>query len=115
MDIVEYASDVGGPAVYDVSVATPLREDASFREACADTVTRHTEKLLDALPSVGDEHIEAAVKVLEALPGQALAKIREKLKKMKPDKEIFRSAVSHALRPCAAVNRVSNQTSSWQS
>ena len=35
LDIVEYASDVGGPAAYDVSVVTPLREDASFREACA--------------------------------------------------------------------------------
>ena len=35
LDIVEFASDVGAPAAYDVSVVTPLREDASFREACA--------------------------------------------------------------------------------
>ena len=35
LDIVEFASDGGGPAAYDVSVVTPLREDATFREACA--------------------------------------------------------------------------------
>ena len=35
LDIVEFASDSGGPAAYDVSVVTPLRADASFREACA--------------------------------------------------------------------------------
>ena len=35
LDIVEYASDVGAPAAYDVSVVTPLREDANFRESCA--------------------------------------------------------------------------------
>ena len=35
LDIVEFASDAGSPAAYDVSVVTPLREDADFREACA--------------------------------------------------------------------------------
>ena len=35
LDIVEYASDVGAPAAYDVSIVTPLRADAAFREACA--------------------------------------------------------------------------------
>ena len=35
LDIVEFASDAGAPAAYDVSVVTPLREDARFREACA--------------------------------------------------------------------------------
>ena len=35
LDIVEYASDVGAPAAYDVSIVTPLKADESFREACA--------------------------------------------------------------------------------
>ena len=35
LDIVEFASDGGGPAAYDVSIVTPLRDDANFREACA--------------------------------------------------------------------------------
>ena len=35
LDIVEYASDVGAPAAYDISVVTPLKVDAGFREACA--------------------------------------------------------------------------------
>ena len=35
LDIVEFASDSGAPAAYDVSVVTPLRADADFREACA--------------------------------------------------------------------------------
>ena len=35
LDIVEFASDAGAPAAYDVSIVTPLREDADFREACA--------------------------------------------------------------------------------
>ena len=35
LDIVEYASDRGAPAAYDVSVVTPLRDDGDFREACA--------------------------------------------------------------------------------
>ena len=35
LDIVEYASDVGAPAAYDVSIVTPLNADEGFREACA--------------------------------------------------------------------------------
>ena len=35
LDVVEYASDAGSPAAYDVSVVTPLRADGDFREACA--------------------------------------------------------------------------------
>ena len=35
LDVVEFASDVGAPAAYDVSIVTPLRADADFREACA--------------------------------------------------------------------------------
>ena len=34
LDMVEFASDVGAPAAYDVSVVTPLRVDSGFREAC---------------------------------------------------------------------------------
>ena len=50
LDIVEYASDVGAPAAYDVSVVTPLREDGQFREACAAepglaAERRHADKL----------------------------------------------------------------------
>ena len=50
LDIVEFASDVGAPAAYDVSVVTPLREDDRFREACAAepglaAERRHTDKL----------------------------------------------------------------------
>ena len=37
LDLVEYVSDVGGPAAYDVSVVTPFRDDATFREQCAGT------------------------------------------------------------------------------
>ena len=35
LDIVEFASTAGGPATYDVSVVTPLRDDASFVAHCA--------------------------------------------------------------------------------
>ena len=35
LDIVDFASNAGGPAAYDVGVVTPLRDDAGFREACA--------------------------------------------------------------------------------
>ena len=43
--------DVGAPGAYDVSIVTPLRADASFREACAAepglaAERRHTEKLV---------------------------------------------------------------------
>eukprot|EP00973_Karenia_brevis_P052737 7327841-Karenia_brevis.AAC.1 len=49
-DVVEFASDVGSPAAYDVSVVTPLRDDSAFREACAvapgfAAEQRHTFKL----------------------------------------------------------------------
>ena len=50
LDVVEFASAVGGAASYDVSVVTPLRDDASFIAACARTpghaaATRHRYKL----------------------------------------------------------------------
>ena len=35
LDIVEFASEGGGPASYDVSVVTPLRDSESFVAACA--------------------------------------------------------------------------------
>ena len=35
LDIVEFPSDMGTAAAYDVSVVTPLRDDAAFREGCA--------------------------------------------------------------------------------
>ena len=35
LDIVEFASEAGGPASYDVSVVTPFREDVGFLQACA--------------------------------------------------------------------------------
>ena len=35
LDVVEYPSDAGTAAAYDISVVTPLRVDADFREACA--------------------------------------------------------------------------------
>ena len=35
LDIVEFASDAGVLAAYDVSIVMPLREDAGFHEACA--------------------------------------------------------------------------------
>ena len=35
LDIVEYASALGGPAAYDVSVVTALRKDRRFVTQCA--------------------------------------------------------------------------------
>jgi len=50
LDIVEFASSVGGPAAYDVSVVTALRKAPSFVDACARcpghaSATRHDYKL----------------------------------------------------------------------
>ena len=52
LDIVELAGPGGGPASYDVSVVTAMREDPAFVRACAATpghaaATRHAEKLRD--------------------------------------------------------------------
>ena len=55
LDVVEYASEAGGPASYDVSVVTPLRDDARFVESCARSpghaaALRHREKLQQQYP-----------------------------------------------------------------
>lgn len=50
LDVVEFASEYGGPAAYDVSVVTAFREDPAFVQECGNTPgwaasERHAEKL----------------------------------------------------------------------
>ena len=55
LDLVEYVSDAGGPAAYDVSVVTAFRDDERFVSQCADTPGyaaqfRHSHKLTKQYP-----------------------------------------------------------------